>query len=314
MQNHPLSLRPLSVLALFFVLPILWGQAQPISIKSTDPDLTSRAVSQSQLIFCNYDKVFTIRPDGSGRRTLVTRQFVASPSLSFDGKRYAYDFYRDDLGVAETVIANTYNARPPVVVGKRTKNVKHLFPILSPDGQSVVTLRKRLNSKGNTTFTERLMLFDVDGGRRDLGPDTLFSHVARFDPGGHSILFAKSGAKGIFRISVLGGSQGAAQHLSIAREVWEFDIAPDGRHIVFTSPEKGEMKGMYVCTSEGTGLRRLPLSMAQYRSPSWSPDGQHIAFTYDLGAKSPGLRVIDADGKNLRVLTRDEAVAGPIWR
>lgn len=130
------------------------------------------------------------------------------------------------------------------------------------------------------------------------------------------MLFAKSRVSGLFRISVMGGGVEAAQHLPIPYEVWDFDIALDGHHLVFTSADKksGEMRGIYVCTTEGAELQRLPLSPAKYRSPAWSPDGKYIAFTYDRGANPPGIRIVDADGKNKRILTRDEADAGPFWR
>ncbi len=313
-MNHSHSFRPLSILSVLCGVLALLGKGTHVVANPTDSPATTPSPSESRLIFCNYEKIFTIRPDGTRRRTLISRQFVASPTISSDGKRFAYDYYRTDLGIAETIIAPTDDEGPTVVLAKRTKGVMYMFPVISPDGKSVITQRRHLGSKGEINWTERLVLVGVGGVRRDLGPDTLFTDVYRFDPDGQSVLFAKARATGLFRISVMGGYEGAAQHIPIAREIYEFDISSDGRRVVFTSPEKGELKGLYVCDIEGNGLQRLPLPTAKYRSPTWSPDGKSIAFTYARGANPPGIRIVDADGKHVRILTRDETAAGPFWR
>jgi dipeptidyl aminopeptidase/acylaminoacyl peptidase len=313
-MQHFVGLKSPLVLVGLLIVPLLWRTSHSLLAQppaTINPSVVERT---SQLIFSNYDTVFTIHPDGSGRRTLVKRQFVASPSLSADGRRFAYDFYQDDLNKAETHIAPVDELGHTIVVAKRTKDAKHLFPLISPDGQSVLTQRRLLDAKGQITYTDRLMLFQSNGGRRELGPDTMFAYSYRFSRDGRSVIFAKSRASGLFRLSVLGGQAGAAQHLPIPYEVWEFDIAPDGRHLVFTSAERGDLRGLYSCTTEGTELRRLPLPAAKYRSPAWSPDGKAIAFTYDRGATLPGIRIVDVEGRNKRILTRDEANAGPIWR
>ena len=155
---------------------LLWGASHALSAQPIQTPTPSPLPPPSQLIFCNFDTVFTIRADGSGRRTLVKRQFVASPSLSADGKRFAYDFYRDDFQQAETHIAPVDGQGGTSVVGKRTKDTKYLFPLLSPDGKSVLAQRRRLDSKGKISYSERLVLFGRDGGRRELGPDTLFAY------------------------------------------------------------------------------------------------------------------------------------------
>ncbi|RYF47571.1 MAG: hypothetical protein EOO38_11885, partial [Cytophagaceae bacterium] len=124
-MQHFVGLKSPLVIVGLLLVPLLWRTSHRLSAQPTatiNPAVAGRA---SQLIFSNYDTVFTIHPDGSGRRTLVKRQFVASPSLSADGRRFAYDFYRDDLKQAETVIASVDRQGGTIVVAKRTQDAQH---------------------------------------------------------------------------------------------------------------------------------------------------------------------------------------------
>lgn len=60
--------------------------------------------------------------------------------------------------------------------------------------------------------------------------------------------------------------------------------SPDGQSIVFSrygAEEAPEKTGLWMMSSDGSGLRRLTTVIGEH--PDWSPDGQYIAFDGDYG-------------------------------
>jgi TolB protein len=70
--------------------------------------------------------------------------------------------------------------------------------------------------------------------------------------------------------------------------------------IAFASSRDGNME-IYICDSDGSGLKRLTTSRSIETAPCWSPNGYQIAFTSDR-AGSPQIFIMDADGTNIHKL------------
>ena len=76
-----------------------------------------------------------------------------------------------------------------------------------------------------------------------------------------------------------------------------FDVVPEG-----------ELEGIYVINSDGSGLREVVAPRAGLEHPDWSPDGRSITFNIEPanhGATDSGsILSVRPDGSGLRVLQR----------
>lgn len=82
-----------------------------------------------------------------------------------------------------------------------------------------------------------------------------------------------------------------------AHEGASFDVVPEG-----------QLEGIYVINSDGSGLREVVAPRAGLEHPDWSPDGRSIMFNIEPanhGATDSGsILSVRPDGSGLRVLQR----------
>jgi Tol biopolymer transport system component len=57
---------------------------------------------------------------------------------------------------------------------------------------------------------------------------------------------------------------------------------------------KGGSPDLYVCNSDGSGLKQLTKTREDESSPCWSPDGRSICYV--SSSTAPSLQIISADG------------------
>jgi Tol biopolymer transport system component len=89
-------------------------------------------------------------------------------------------------------------------------------------------------------------------------------------------------------------------------------FSPDGNRIVFTSNRSGYGE-IYLCSSDGTQLRRVTELNCGTGSPSWSPDGRQICFDSDSEGNKD-VYIVSAEGGAPRRLTTDSAAdVVPSW-
>jgi Tol biopolymer transport system component len=84
--------------------------------------------------------------------------------------------------------------------------------------------------------------------------------------------------------------------------------SPDGRRIAFQSQRTGTAN-IWLCDSDGSGLRQLTRFETHTGTPRWSPDGRRIVFD-SLESGNWDLWVIDAEGGEPWQLTREESDDG----
>jgi TolB protein len=78
--------------------------------------------------------------------------------------------------------------------------------------------------------------------------------------------------------------------------------SPGGKQLVFVSKPRS-FQAVYVCNSDGTGLRRItPWELRAGEHPDWSPDGTRILFTSGPSGRG-NLFTIQPNGRGLRQLT-----------
>ena len=72
------------------------------------------------------------------------------------------------------------------------------------------------------------------------------------------------------------------------------EVSPDGRRVAMILSKDG-WPDLYVCNSDGTGLKRLTKSPQDESSPCWSPDGNWICYA-SKDRERRALSKISADG------------------
>ncbi|HKY52837.1 MAG TPA: hypothetical protein VJM08_00965 [Anaerolineales bacterium] len=176
-------------------------------------------------------------------------------------------------------------------------NVRHYYPSLSPDGQSLLYTSFReqnvyelysldLNNNSVERLTDRLGILT--------GPE--------ISPDGTSIIFTRgSGNPGsqsqIMTMNRDGGDVGNIPQIS----GWDPTWSPDGNQILFASESNGAVQ-LFVVNRNGRDIRQVTNLPAIRGRSDWSPDGQFIV-TYSGPSWNREVYIMNADGSNVRQLT-----------
>jgi TolB protein len=259
-----------------------------------------------------YEQLFTVRPDGTGRRQITRFKDSAGGSLSHwspDGTRIVFTRRWDPDGPNEReqiYIANAdgSNLKPIELAG-----VEPIQPAWFPDGRRVLFL----DLASRATFK----IVNADGtGLRDARMPSFGDSACVFSDGKRvAVLRPRSpGNDEVQAIFVVRLDTGRATRVTAWGSYTEtIDCSPGGTRIVFAKPAFGPPRSANVFTirADGTGLRQLTHSRGgsvNNNPNSWSPDGKKIVFTSNPGGQSDRvLFVMNADGTGVRQLTRSAA-------
>ena len=95
---------------------------------------------------------------------------------------------------------------------------------------------------------------------------------------------------------------------------WGNALSSDGRYLVYTDWETGDMAVVDMTTREHRrltnegGLNKTSGDMGE--TSAFSPDNKRIAYGWMIGSKIAELRAVNFDGTNPKTLLRDETA---IW-
>lgn len=254
------------------------------------------------------EEIFTIRPDGTGRRQLTRDTGLDSePAVSPDGTRIAWasDAERNNVDIFIMNVDGTAKKRL----------TKHLQPdsdpTFSPDGKTIA-----FRSDRRATAAE-IWTMNVDGtGLRrltDAGRAGLQSYQPSFGPGGRIVFTSDRDAtkpvgsrNEIWTMNCNGSAQRRLTDNAFNDSLPSW--SPRGNRIAFWSNEADGNIDVWSVDPDGTRRERLTRDEGNDTDPTFSPDGSRIAFTStrDGDAKRSGddaIWLMNADGSAPRRLT-----------
>lgn len=174
--------------------------------------------------------------------------------------------------------------------------MRHYYPSLAPDGQSVVYSGFREQN------VYEIYSLDLRNGNVDQLTDKIgVLNAPEISPDGNSITFMRGDpATGNMQIMVMDRDGGNAKVISGASG-WDPTWSPDGKQILFAGgPENGVQ--LFVADRNGKNKRQVT-HLPQIRGRSdWSPDGKSIV-TYSGPSWHREVYIMNVDGTNARQLT-----------
>jgi Tol biopolymer transport system component len=198
---------------------------------------------------------------GDALHSLMRDQRIqAAPALSPDGRQVSYIRFPRVGGPVLHVVG---------VDGRRDRSlgVRGWSPSWSPDGRKLVyDGRDGLRIIGAAGDDDRRLVAD---GKRSSARSPVWS------PAGDRIFFTRTsrgGSTALWRIAPDGS--GPVRVARAPRYLSEFDVAPDGRRIVFAGVHR-----LFVMNADGSGRKRLgPYERRGVATPAWCRDGRTIVY------------------------------------
>jgi TolB protein len=232
--------------------------------------------------------VFSIRPDGSGRRLVARRG--TQPHYSPDGRRIAF-LRAMDLWVAQADGDGARRLTPP--------DWAVMAHDWSPRGTRIAFVRNFLRG-GSALYTVRP---DGSGLRRLVkASQQLVLRSGAWSPDGRAIVYAQNSFRTLVRVIRAGSAT------TLARVSSEPTWSRSGLIAYTTVVPGGDRNRVCLRRVESTDpLRCFAFPDASAFGPSWSPDGSTLTFT--LQGQGPAeIRTVQPDGTVETRVTRPNVV------
>jgi len=297
-----------ALISLFVV--VVGGLVSVGAVRSTTPGANGLIVYGRE-VSLNHLQLFTIRPDGTGRRQ-ITRGSTSSLQADWapNGRSIVYEIDRDS-GAAIAIRAYAGGgARVLTPTGFQGN------PSFSPDGRWIAYVREARGNgiwlmRANGTGLRRLTRNPFAAGvHSECGCD----EDPNFSPDGKFVSFVRirQAEKRQALFVVRRNGTGLRQLTPYSWEVGiKHDWSPDGKLILLTTNADfvtpGESANMVTIRPDGSGkteLTHFEGGSENAFAGSFSPDGKHIVFRLEVGLRY-SLAVADRDGDNIRLLTTD---------
>ncbi len=251
-------------------------------------------------------QIFTINPDGTGKKQLTTEGDNGRPVWSPDGKKIAFMSTRDGPGIW---VMNADGAEPKFLA-------KGLMPAWSPDGARIAF----------AFLDAQIHVMDADGSnQRQITKTDTHKLGPSWSPDGKQMVFIlvknpdsrtdPQPAIGIMnsdgtderiltkahRTNVKINPSGKPTVLGTARDANAPSWSPTGNMIAFWSGIENEYGQIWTINSDGTGSKQITDAPKGINNddPSWSPDGKWVLFGTNRGRRAE-LWVMAADGSSQR--------------
>ena len=251
-----------------------------------------------------HSQVFTIRPDGSGRRQLthVTAPVQAGdPNYSPTGRRIAY--VSNATGRFQVWVMSAAGAHQHRLVVDPRRSA--FLPRWAPDGRHIAFTRCNepfgfVECSIATVRADGTHLHVITRGH-------WLNFDARYAPDSRSILYSSSRG-GLSSAIWKARPDGSGAHRLTRPEPEAFwpDFTPDGRRILFTNNFERPNSNLVTMRPDGTHLRRVtnvkPPRQAGFGS--YSPDGRRIVFDSARLRGREGVGVMNADGTHVRMIVQ----------
>jgi TolB protein len=175
----------------------------------------------------------------------------------------------------------------------------------------IVTAIRHLPPIGRTKIAFKV----TEGGSSEIYIADFDGHNARAVTADHSTVAAPAwvpGRLGLYYVSYkLGNADIFSHNLSTGTRAafaryggsnMSPAVSPDGSRVAMILSKDGWVD-LYVCNSDGTGLKRLTKSPQDESSPCWSPDGKWILYAGKIGEHRALYKISPEGGDPIRVRT-----------
>jgi Tol biopolymer transport system component len=306
------SVEPVARRVALVVAAALTGLVVVGSALSTTRGANGRILYQQEV--AGKSQLFTIRPDGTGRRQL-TRGPAESLNAAWspDGRQIAFERAFDDHAAVMLMNADGTNVRELTPTGFQGD------PSFTPDGKRIAFSRTKVDAY------DSVWLMNTDGSNQRELPET--RNKAHGDkcgcdvdvtvsPDGKTITYVRvigefGGNQAIMSVNIDGSGLKRRTPPSFEPGI-KHDWSPDARWILFSSPgdpTPGESGNLWLMHPDGSATHAIThfKGNANAFSGSFSPDGKWIVFRKE-DAKGYHLSRIRPDGTGFHVITSSSAL------
>jgi Tol biopolymer transport system component len=252
-------------------------------------------------------QLFTIRPDGSGKKQ-ITRVQSSNPDWSPDGRRLVFDVeHAHGPAFCSVELANADGSGVRDLTGKR--NGCEYQPAFMPNGRRIVFVHHDVKTKVESIWSMNLR----GGDRRPITPRRRGAGVTdpNVSPDGKWITYVR--LKRTYKLQALFAVRPNGSRLHrLTPYSWEVavkhDWSPDGKLIVLTTNadfvRPHESANLVTIRPDGSGMTQLTHFTGAKENAfagSFSPDGTQIVFRLEDHGQY-GLYRIRPDGGALHAI------------
>jgi TolB protein len=265
--------------------------------------------------FSGRPQIYTIRPDGTGRRQLThvaKGHAVSSPEFSPGGTRIVFTI---DEQIWVMNADGSGQHQPTHRAGFLNHN-----PSWSPDGKTVLYVHDGQVYRARVT---KPAPDSMDLAQRPFIKEWGAQSNPRWSPDGSKIAFVSNRGGFVSAVWVMNANGGAVKRLTDPNlEAGSPDWSPGGTRILFGTNVDRPRSQIWVMHADGSSphpLTHMPLH-GDAPVASYSPDGRKIVLLTNLNQLAHptlccwDLYVMNADGSHLHLITtQDAGVTSPDW-